>query len=62
MSCEKYPSNSRFRIRSSVPITQAESKRLQAELKHIKSAKEVVFKVETNFDVAKIKSEIYRKK
>jgi DNA repair exonuclease SbcCD ATPase subunit len=56
-SCKKYPSRSRFRIRSSVPITQAESKRLQVELKHIKDAKEVVFKVESSFDVAKIKAE-----
>jgi DNA repair exonuclease SbcCD ATPase subunit len=53
-SCEKYLDGARFRVRSSVPITQAESKRISAELKHVKNAKEVVFKVESSFDVSKI--------
>ena len=53
-SCLNYPDNARFRIRSSVPITQVESKRLQQDLKRQKQAEEVVFKTESSFDMSKI--------
>jgi len=56
-SCLNYPDCSRFRIRSSVPITQIESKRLQQDLKRQKNAEEVVFKTETSFDMSTIKTD-----
>ena len=58
-SCKTYPDCSRFRIRSSVPITQVESKRIQQDLKRLKSAEEVVFKTETTFDMSQISTQTH---
>lgn len=56
-SCKNYPQGARFRIRSSVPITQVECKRIQQDLKRQKDAEEVVFKNETTFDMSQIKTD-----
>ena len=55
-ACNQYPNGSRFRIRSAVPITQVETKRLQTELKQKNLAEEVVFKVESNYDMSVIET------
>ena len=54
--CNKYPDGSRLRIRSTVPITQVETKRLQTELKQKNLAEEVIFKVESDYDMSVIKT------
>jgi DNA repair exonuclease SbcCD ATPase subunit len=54
--CIKYPDFSRFRINSTADyITPAQSKSLQKELKKIKNASEVVFKIDNSFSSEKIK-------
>ena len=51
-----HPDGSRFRIRSKTALMQADSKRLQYDLRREKSATEVVFKSEASFDVSKIQT------
>ena len=45
-SAEEYPDHSRFRIRTSVPVSQGEIKQLYSALKEFKNASEIVMKHE----------------
>ncbi len=56
VECEKINDGSRFRIKSDVPMTQADTKQIQIELLRGKDAAEVVFKSESDFDAAKIET------
>ncbi len=52
--CKTFPRQSRFRIKSDSFITQADAKRLQKQLKKNHNAKEVVFKIDTQFEAKSI--------
>jgi len=49
---KKYPDRARFRVRTLVPITQAEIKLLYSSLKDLKHATEIVFKSEMQVDAS----------
>ena len=49
-NCKKFPTGTRFRIRSSDPIPQIEVTQVQNDLKELHQANEVVFKYDENYD------------
>ena len=59
---EKYPDHSRFRIKTSVPISQGEIKQIYSALKEFKSASEIVMKQDYEKPDLVLESEVARKK
>jgi DNA repair exonuclease SbcCD ATPase subunit len=53
---ESYPNGSRFRIRTTVQISQGEIKQLHSMLKEVKGALEIVFKHDHDYDASVIKT------
>ena len=53
--CDKEIDGTRFRIRTAMPISSAETKQLSGELKRRKRATEVVFKYDIDNDISEIK-------
>lgn len=48
LSAKKYPDMSRFRVRSDINLSNAEMKQIFGELKEIKKATEIVFKIDSD--------------
>jgi len=54
-TANKIPDGSRFRVRSNTAIPQSDIIHLHSELKHIKNASEIVYKIDDDLDAGKIK-------
>jgi len=55
--CQQFPRQSRFRIRAENFISQSDAKRLQKQLKKSLNSKEVVYKIDSTFEVENVFSE-----